>query len=166
MYLRSLTILLFLIISCQKNSQIVNYPSTKKIATVDTYFNSQVIDNYRWLEDDNAEGTKNWVDKQNETTFSYLKNIPFRGQIKNRLEELWDYERVTAPLKEGDYTYYYKNTGLQNQYVIYREKEGLEAEIFLDPNTFSEDGTTSLSGLNFSKNGQIAAYSISEGGSD
>ena len=166
MYLRSLTILLFLIISCQKNSQIVNYPSTKKIATVDTYFNSQVIDNYRWLEDDNAEDTKNWVDKQNETTFSYLKNIPFRGQIKNRLEELWDYERVTAPFKEGDYTYYYKNTGLQNQYVIYREKEGFEAEIFLDPNTFSEDGTTSLSGLNFSKNGQIAAYSISEGGSD
>ena len=76
MYLRSLTILLFLVISCQKNSQIVNYPSTKKIATVDTYFNSQVIDNYRWLEDDNAEDTKNWVDKQNKTTFSYLKNIP------------------------------------------------------------------------------------------
>ena len=79
---------------------------------------------------------------------------------------MWDYERVTAPFKEGDYTYYYKNTGLQNQYVIFREKEGFEAEIFLDPNTFSEDGTTSLSGLNFSKNGQIAAYSISEGGSD
>ena len=166
MYLRSLTILLFLVISCQKNSQVVNYPSTKKIATVDTYFNSQVIDNYRWLEYDNAEDTKNWVDKQNETTFSYLKNIPFRGQIKNRLEELWDYERVTAPFKEGNYTYYYKNTGLQNQYVIYRKKEGFEAEIFLDPNTFSEDGTTSLSGLSFSKNGQIVAYSISEGGSD
>ncbi len=159
-------VITFFIFSCQWDSQNISYPISKKNPEADNYFGVEVIDNYRWLEDDNAEDTKNWVDKQNETTFSYLKNIPFRGQIKNRLEELWDYERVTAPFKEGDYTYYYKNTGLQNQYVIYREKEGFEAEIFLDPNTFSEDGTTSLSGLNFSKNGQIAAYSISEGGSD
>ena len=166
MYLRSLTILLFLIISCQKNSQIVNYPSTKKIATKDTYFNSQVIDNYRWLENDNAVETKNWVDKQNETTFSYLENIPFRNQIKNRLEQLWDYDKVSAPFKEGYYTYFYKNSGLQNQYVVYRKKKGYEEEVFLDPNTFAKDGTTSLAGLNFSKSGKLLAYSISEGGSD
>ena len=166
MYLRSLTILLFLIISCQKNSQIVNYPSTKKIATEDTYFNSQVIDNYRWLENDNAVETKNWVDKQNETTFSYLENIPFRNQIKNRLEQLWDYDKVSAPFKEGYYTYFYKNSGLQNQYVVYRKKKGYEEEVFLDPNTFAKDGTTSLAGLNFSKSGKLLAYSISEGGSD
>ena len=166
MYLRSLTILLFLIISCQKNSQIVNYPSTKKIATEDTYFNSQVIDNYRWLENDNAVETKNWVDKQNETTFSYLENIPFRNQIKNRLEQLWDYDKVSAPFKEGYYTYFYKNSGLQNQYVVYRKKNGYEEEVFLDPNTFAKDGTTSLAGLNFSKSGKLLAYSISEGGSD
>ena len=166
MYLRSLTILLFLIISCQKNSQIVNYPSTKKIATEDTYFNSQVIDNYRWLENDNAVETKKWVDKQNETTFSYLENIPFRNQIKNRLEQLWDYDKVSAPFKEGYYTYFYKNSGLQNQYVVYRKKKGYEEEVFLDPNTFAKDGTTSLAGLNFSKSGKLLAYSISEGGSD
>ena len=130
MYLRSLTILLFLIISCQKNSQIVNYPSTKKIATEDTYFNSQVIDNYRWLENDNAVETKNWVDKQNETTFSYLENIPFRNQIKNRLEQLWDYDKVSAPFKEGFYTYFYKNSGLQNQYVVYRKKKDMKKKYF------------------------------------
>jgi prolyl oligopeptidase len=109
--------------------------------------------------------TKNWVDKQNETTFSYLENIPFRNQIKNRLEQLWDYDKVSAPFKEGYYTYFYKNSGLQNQYVVYRKKEGYEEEVFLDPNTFAKDGTTSLAGLNFSKTGKLLAYSISEGGS-
>ena len=110
--------------------------------------------------------TKNWVDKQNETTFSYLENIPFRNQIKNRLEQLWDYDKVSAPFKEGHYTYFYKNSGLQNQYVVYRKKKGYEEEVFLDPNTFAKDGTTSLAGLNFSKSGKLLAYSISEGGSD
>ena len=110
--------------------------------------------------------TKNWVDKQNETTFSYLENIPFRNQIKNRLEQLWDYDKVSAPFKEGYYTYFYKNSGLQNQYVVYRKKKGYEEEVFLDPNTFAKDGTTSLAGLNFSKSGKLLAYSISEGGSD
>jgi prolyl oligopeptidase len=110
--------------------------------------------------------TKNWVDKQNETTFSYLENIPFRNQIKNRLEQLWDYDKVSAPFKEGYYTYFYKNSGLQNQYVVYRKKKGYEEEVFLDPNTFAKDGTTSLAGLNFSKSGKLLAYSISVGGSD
>jgi prolyl oligopeptidase len=133
---------------------------------VDTYFDAEVLDNYRWLEDDYAPNTKNWVEKQNETTFSYLDNIPFRSELKERLEQLWNYEKVSAPFKEGDYTYFYKNDGLQNQYVVYRDKEGETPEVFLDPNTFAEDGTTSLAGLSFSENGKLAAYSISEGGSD
>ncbi|RZV66545.1 MAG: S9 family peptidase, partial [Flavobacteriaceae bacterium] len=92
--------------------------------------------------------------------------IPFRQELKERLEKMWNYEKVGAPFKEGDYTYFYKNDGLQNQYVVYRQKGAEDAEVFLDPNTFSEDGTTSMSGLSFSKNGKLAAYSISEGGSD
>ena len=154
------------VFSCQKDSKKINYPSTKKVTKVDKYFGTEVIDNYRWLENDNAVETKNWVDKQNETTFSYLENIPFRNQIKNRLEQLWDYDKVSAPFKEGYYTYFYKNSGLQNQYVVYRKKNGYEEEVFLDPNTFAKDGTTSLAGLNFSKSGKLLAYSISEGGSD
>ena len=154
------------VFSCQQDSNKINYPSTKKVTKVDKYFGTKVIDNYRWLENDNAVETKNWVDKQNETTFSYLENIPFRNQIKNRLEQLWDYDKVSAPFKEGYYTYFYKNSGLQNQYVVYRKKNGYEEEVFLDPNTFAKDGTTSLAGLNFSKSGKLLAYSISEGGSD
>ena len=156
----------FFVLSCKQDSNKINYPSTKKVTKVDKYFGTEVIDNYRWLENDNAVETKNWVDKQNETTFSYLENIPFRNQIKNRLEQLWDYDKVSAPFKEGYYTYFYKNSGLQNQYVVYRKKNGYEEEVFLDPNTFAKDGTTSLAGLNFSKSGKLLAYSISEGGSD
>lgn len=154
------------LISCQNNLTEVTYPVTEKIPVVDTYFDTEVLDNYRWLEDDYAPNTKNWVEKQNETTFSYLDNIPFRSELKERLEQLWNYEKVSAPFKEGDYTYFYKNDGLQNQYVVYRDKEGETPEVFLDPNTFAEDGTTSLAGLSFSENGKLAAYSISEGGSD
>lgn len=154
------------LISCQNNPTEVTYPVTEKIPVVDTYFDTEVLDNYRWLEDDYAPNTKNWVEKQNETTFSYLDNIPFRRELKERLEQLWNYEKVSAPFKEGDYTYFYKNDGLQNQYVVYRDKEGETPEVFLDPNNFAEDGTTSLAGLSFSENGKLAAYSISEGGSD
>lgn len=154
------------LISCQNNPTKVTYPVTEKTPVVDTYFDTEVLDNYRWLEDDYAPNTKSWVEKQNETTFSYLDNIPFRSELKERLEQLWNYEKVSAPFREGDYTYFYKNDGLQNQYVVYREKEGETPEVFLDPNTFAEDGTTSLADLSFSENGKLAAYSISEGGSD
>jgi len=159
-------IIILLSISCQNNTTEIMYPTTEKIPVVDTYFDTEVIDNYRWLEDDNAENTKSWVVKQNETTFSYLDNIPFRSTLKRRLEQLWNYKKLSAPFKEGDYTYFYKNDGLQNQYVVYRQKEESSPEVFLDPNTFAEDGTISLSGLSFSKNGKLAAFSISEGGSD
>ncbi|MFQ3340759.1 MAG: prolyl oligopeptidase [Flavobacteriaceae bacterium] len=163
----SLVLVFFLALaSCQQNSKKMNYPTTQKIPVVDTYFETEVLDNYRWLEDDNTEETKNWVGQQNEVTFSYLEGIPFRDQLKNRLEQLWNYEKLSAPFKEGDYTYFYKNDGLQNQYVIYRQKKGEAVEVFLDPNTFAKDGTTSLAGLSFSTSGKLAAYSLSEGGSD
>ena len=144
----------------------VKYPETAKKAVVDTLFGTAVTDNYRWLEDDRSKETEAWVKAENEVTFDYLSKIPYREQLKNRLSELWNYEKVGTPFKEGDYTYFYKNDGLQNQYVVYRQKEGEEPEIFLDPNTFSKDGTTSLGALSFSKDGKTAAYAISEGGSD
>tara|TARA_R110002072_G_scaffold22615_1_gene79341 strand:+ start:170820 stop:172985 length:2166 start_codon:yes stop_codon:yes gene_type:complete len=147
----------------------VNYIETKKVDTVDTYFGTEVKDPYRWLEDDRSPETEAWVRDVNEVTYGYLDKIPFREELKQRLSTLWNYEKVGPPFKEGDYTYFYKNDGLQNQYVIYRYKTGDDpdtATVFLDPNTFKEDGTISLGGLSFSEDGKIAAYSISEGGSD
>ncbi|WP_257657194.1 prolyl oligopeptidase family serine peptidase [Parapedobacter lycopersici] len=143
------------------------YPETPEGGVVDTYFGNKVPDPYRWLENDTARDTKAWVDAQNEVTNGYLEQIPFRKAIYDRLEELWNYEKYTAPFKEGSYTYFYKNDGLQNQHVLYRRHgEDGEAEVFLDPNKFSEDGTTSLAGIAFSKDGSLVAYQISEGGSD
>ena len=138
----TISLLLILLTFCNKETEKLNYPKTNKIPI------------------------KQWVTNQNEITFSYLDNIPLRGQLKNRLEQLWNYEKETSPFKEGDYIYYYKNNGLQNQYVLYRKKKDTDEELFLDPNTFAKDGTTSLSGLSFSENGNFLAYSISEGGSD
>jgi prolyl oligopeptidase len=143
-----------------------SYPKTKKITVVDTYFGTNVKDAYRWLEDDMSAETEDWVKRQNEFTFAYLNTIPYKDSIKNRLSQLWNYEKLTAPFKEGNATYFYKNDGLQNQFVLYAQKEGEEAQIFLDPNTFSADGTTSLGGVEFTKDGSLVAYSISEGGSD
>lgn len=148
------------------NAQKIKYPETRKANTTDTYFGTTVTDPYRWLEDDMSAETAAWVKAQNEVTFNYLEQIPFRESIKNRMEELWNYERVSAPFKEGDYTYYYKNDGLQNQAVLYRKDKNGKEEVFLDPNTFSKDGTTSLGGISFTKDGSLVAYSISEGGSD
>jgi prolyl oligopeptidase len=144
----------------------VNYPETKTIDHTDNYFDSIVPDPYRWLEDDRSTETGEWVKSQNEVSFDYLNKIPFRGAIRERLAKLWDYEKYSAPFKEGDYTYFYKNDGLQNQYVLYRQKGENTPEVFLNPNDFSTDGTTSLSGIDFSLDGTRAAYQISEGGSD
>lgn len=145
----------------------ITYPETRKDETVnDVYFGTTVADPYRWLEGDTSAETKAWVKEENNVTQQYLKQIPFRDKIRARLEELWNYERYSAPSKEGRYTYFYKNTGLQNQSVLYRQLDNNEPEVFLDPNTFSAKGTTSLAGINFSKDGSLAAYQISEGGSD
>ncbi len=147
-------------------AQKLTYPETHKGDVVDTYFDTKVADPYRWLEDDMSEETAAWVKTQNKVTFDYLSQIPYRDKLKESLTNLMNYEKVGAPFKEGKYTYFYKNDGLQNQYVVYRQVDGGEPEVFLDPNTFSEDGTTSLAGLSFSKDGSLAAYQISEGGSD
>ena len=152
-------------LKAQANNK-VNYPKTKKGSVVDHYFDQQVADPYRWLEDDRSTETADWVKTQNIVTAEYLANIPYRDALKKRLTTLWNYEKVGAPFTEGDYHYFYKNDGLQNQDVVYRKKNDSDAEIFLDPNTFSAEATTSLSQLSFSKDGSIAAYAISEGGSD
>ncbi|MDN3652252.1 prolyl oligopeptidase family serine peptidase [Thalassotalea ponticola] len=144
----------------------LKYPETRKGEVVDVYYGTEVADPYRWLEDDRSVETGNWVKAQNEVTFDYLEQIPYREQLKQRLQELWNYEKVSSPFIEGDYQYYYKNDGLQNQYVLYRQDAEGNEQVFLDPNTFSEDGTTSMSSISFSKDGSLAAYAISEGGSD
>lgn len=153
----------------QENEQMaLNYPDTKKDTSVsDNYFGTEVSDPYRWLENDTSAETKEWVKEQNEVSFGYLKEIPYRDNLKQRLTELWNYEKFSAPFVRGEYTYFFKNDGLQNQSVLYRQKdETAEPEVFLDPNKFSEGGTTSLAGLSFTKDGSMAAYQISEGGSD
>ena len=125
-----LLLTIVLIFSCKQDEKqieqsiLVNYPETKKVDTVTNYFGTEVKDPYRWLEDDRSTETEAWVKSQNETTFGYLDNIPFREELKQRLEDLWNYEKVGAPFNEGNYTYFYKNDGLQNQYVIYRHEKG------------------------------------------
>lgn len=161
-----MSIIVFAIACNKQTKNPIQYPETKKTDSATVYFGETVKDPYRWLEDDRSKETAAWVKAQNKVTFAYLEKIPFRNSLKERLEKIWNYEKITAPFKEGDYTYFYKNDGLQNQYVLYRTKEGDEPEVFLDPNGFSKDGTSSLAGIDFSKNGKIAAYSISEGGSD
>lgn len=150
-----------------KTTADLTYPVTKKVDTVDTYFGNDVPDPYRWLEDDLSEETGNWVAEQNKVTFAYLNNIPFREQLKDRLETLFNYERVSAPSIHGEWEYFYKNDGLQNQSVLYRRKDASsEAEVFLDPNKFREDGTISLASTSFTEDGLLFGYLISVGGSD
>lgn len=160
--------------SCEDKKQAskqmaVTYPTTQTGEHVDTYHGIDVPDPYRWLEDDRSVETGEWVKAQNLVTNGYLDQIRFRESVKNRLTELWNYEKISAPFIEGDHTYFYKNDGLQNQYVIYRfpnDSSMDDAELFLDPNSFSKDGTTSLGGTSFTKDGSLFAYAISEGGSD
>lgn len=160
--------IVFLTLACSKKEDgISQYPQTMKVDTVDNYFGENVADPYRWLENDTAKETKDWVASENEITFAYLNKIPFRNQIKQRLEALYNYERLSAPFKEGDYYYFYKNDGLQNHSVLNRKKElSGAAQVFIDPNKFSADGTKGLAGIYFTKDGSMAAYLIQEGGSD
>jgi prolyl oligopeptidase len=152
---------------CQnQKSEPFAYPETMKTETIDTYFGTEINDPYRWLEDDKSTETASWVKEENKLTFDYLSKIPFRNKIKERMEKLWNYEKISAPFKEGDYTYFYKNNGLQNQSVLYRTNKSGKEELFLDPNTFSKDATTSLDAVSFSKDGSLVAYSISKAGSD
>ena len=162
-----LVMVILLSASCGRSTnENLKYPDTRKGDVVDTIFGVPVADPYRWLEDDMSEETEEWVKARNNITFGYLDKIPYRDQIRERLMEIWNYEKFSIPFREGDYIYFAKNDGLQNQYVYYRQKEGGDPELFLDPNIFSADGTTSLAEMGFSKDGSRLAYSISEGGSD
>lgn len=145
----------------------LQYPETKKGETVEDYHGTKVADPYRWLEDDNSEDTKAWVKAQNKITFDYLATIPQRDKIKKRLEELWNYPRYSSPFKKTQYYYYFKNDGLQNQSVMYRQN-GLtgKPEEFLNPNTLNKEGIAALGGTSFSKTGKYFAYSIAVAGSD
>ncbi|HNC64935.1 MAG TPA: prolyl oligopeptidase family serine peptidase [Chitinophagales bacterium] len=130
------------------------------------YFGTKVADPYRWLEDDLSADTKKWIKEENAVTFDYLEKIPFRDALKKQLTDLWNYEKISAPFKKGTYSYFYKNDGLQQQSVLYRISPEGNEEVFINPNEFSKDGTTSLADVSFSKDGSLCAYQISEGGSD
>ncbi|WP_312176764.1 prolyl oligopeptidase family serine peptidase [Chryseobacterium sp.] len=147
-------------------SQKMMYPKALKGNQTDNYFGTAVADPFRDLEND-SEATRKWVDEEVKHSQDYLSKIPFREEIRKQLTDIWNYEKISAPFQEGEYTYYYKNNGLQAQSVLYRTNNKTKAtEVFLDPNKFSDKGTTSLSQLSFNKKGNLAAYSISEGGSD
>jgi prolyl oligopeptidase len=157
---------LTILVSCHNNKKdIMEYPQTKKIDSTSIYFGIEINDPYQWLEDDRSAETEDWVRRQNQTTYQYLDQISIRDTFKNRLKELWNYEKRGAPFKRGKNTFVYRNNGLQNHSVLFQIKEEKES-VFLDPNNFSKDGTTSLSGLSFTEDGTLVAYSISEGGSD
>jgi prolyl oligopeptidase len=162
-----LAILIMILTNCNNNRNTkIEYPVTIKGNVVDTIFGTPVPDPYRWLEDDRSDETAAWVKEENALTFGYLDKIPYRAEIVEQLTKMWNYEKFGMPFKEGDYTYFAKNDGLQNQFEYYRQKAGSKPEVFLDPNTFSADGTTSLGKMGFSKDGSMVAYTISEGGSD
>ncbi|CAG5069882.1 Prolyl endopeptidase [Dyadobacter sp. CECT 9623] len=148
-------------------AQEIKYPQTNKIEHTDEYHGVKVSDPYRWLEDDRSEETAAWVKAQNEVTFGYLDKIPFKGKIFTDLEKAYNYPKYSAPSKKGEYFYFYKNDGLQNQAVLYRQK-GLKGapEVVLDPNKLSTDGTTRLSAFSLSKDGAHAVVGLSRGGSD
>lgn len=145
----------------------LRYPPTDQVDQVDNYHGTQVADPYRWLEDPNSKQTKDWIEAQNQVTFGYLEAISGREKLKERLTQLWNYEKFGVPFKEGDRYFYFKNDGLQNQSVLYT-LSSLEAEprVLLDPNLLSEDGTVALSGLEISEDGNLMAYGLSSAGSD
>ena len=145
----------------------LQYPETRKVDHVDVYHGTTVPDPYRWLEDDNSPETKAWVEAQNKVTFAYLDKIPFRAQLTERLKKLYDYEKYSAPVRKGDYFFFRKNDGLQNQSVLYIQN-GIEGkpEVLIDPNTWSADGTTILTVFAPNKEATLAVYGISRAGSD
>jgi len=166
---------LILLYSCGQNEQAktknpvipVDYPETKKVNVTDDYHGTSVPDPYRWLEVDTAAEVEDWVKRQNKVTYGYLDQIPFTEDIANRFEELYNYPKLSSPYKAGEYYFFYKNDGLQNQSVIYRQK-GLdgEAEVFIDPNEINPEGTTAISVVGFSKDYKYVTYSVQEAGSD
>jgi len=145
----------------------LKYPVTRKMQQTDDYFGNKIQDPYRWLENDNSDETKDWVQKQNRVTFEYLEKIPYREKIKERLTTLWNFPRQTAQFKKGKYFFLYANDGLQNQNILYYQESisGKKIEL-LNPNKFAEDGTASLNGMAISNDGRYIAYGVSKAGSD
>ncbi|MEJ7760801.1 MAG: prolyl oligopeptidase family serine peptidase [Gemmatimonadaceae bacterium] len=162
-----LSLLGFLAVAEIGGAQTLSYPQSRKAEQVDTYFGEKVADPYRWLEEEKSPETTRWVEEQNKVAFGYLEKIPYRAAVKSRLEKLYNYQRFSAPSRNGEYFVFSKNDGLQNQSVLYIQK-GLDgkADLLLDPNKLSADGTTRLAGFSLSKNGRYAAYGVSTGGSD
>lgn len=155
-----------------KTNQRLPYPIARKTDQIDTYHGTQVADPYRWLEDDSSAETMAWVEAENQVTFAYLSQIPYRKQLQNRLEQVYNYAKYSAPVHKGagimgGWFYFSKNDGLQNQAVLYRQR-GLDGipEVVIDPNTLSADGTTTLSAFSISKDGSHAVVGFSQGGSD
>src|SRR6185436_5267894 len=145
----------------------LTYPVTRTVEQMDDYHGTKVPDPYRWLEDDHAPATKEWVEAQNKVTFGYLEKIPYREKIKQRLTELWNYERYGLPFREGGRYFYTKNDGLQNQSVLYTMTRLDEApRLLLDPNKLSADGTVALAGYSITDDGTLMAYGTSTAGSD
>ena len=144
------------------------YPETVREDVVDNYHGVEVADPYRWLEDDMSERTAEWVKAQNEVTFGYLGSLPSREPIRNRLAELWNYPTESVPTKRGEWYYISRNSGLQNQSVLYRKRnlDDAEEQLFFDPNTLSEDGTVALHSGSFTKDGRYFAYALASAGSD
>lgn len=145
----------------------LQYPQTKTVAQVDDYHGTKVADPYRWLEDDNSAETKAWVKQQQALTESWLASVPQRGAIKQRLNELWNYEKFSAPVTKGGRYFFFRNDGLQNQAVLTMlDSLTGEPKVVLDPNRFSADGTVALGGLSVSDDGRMLAYAVADAGSD
>lgn len=161
-----LILLIALTMGCNQQATFL-YPETLKGEVVDNYHGTEVPDPYRWLEDDMSDETAAWVKAQNKVTFAYLESIPFRDALKERMTQIWNYPKMSTPFKEGEQYFYFYNTGLQNQDILYvRKNLEEEGEVFLDPNTFSDDGTVALAGLSTSNDQKYMAYAVSRGGSD
>jgi prolyl oligopeptidase len=165
--MKNFYVLFFIILSFGCTTQNMNYPVTKKVQVVDTFYNVPVEDPHRWLEDDNSEETAEWVKKQNELTFSYLNKLPYRDKIKNRLTELWDYPKTLTPFENSGKWFVFKNNGLQNQNVLYLIDDfKKEPKLLLDPNLLSNDGTIAFSQMDVSPDGKYLVYQIARSGSD
>ena len=165
-----IVLLLIIHLSFFLMAQQIAFPTlihTAMVDSFDNYFGTIIQDPYRWLEDDKSEATKQWVIEENNATNQYLSEIPFRSKVKEEMTKMWNYENYSAPFQEGPFTFFYKNDGLQNQSVLYWQKAKNEkAEVFLDPNLFSSNGTSSLGAVAFSKHQKYCAYSVHEAGSD
>jgi prolyl oligopeptidase len=157
----------FLLIAGCEQKVAIKYPVTKKDNVTDIYFGVKIADPYRWLENDTSKETSDWVKAQNVLTVDYLSKIPYRKKIQERLTKIWNFPKYRVPFSHGPYYFFFKNDGLQNQFVLYFRK-GLNGEpkVLLDPNKLSEDGSVALASYEVSNDGKYLVYNVSKSGSD